>query len=526
MRLMPVNTSTMLMLAVLIIASVATVVQVLPPAPLSAAAPAAQFSAERAIGHIQAIAQQPHPTGSAANAAVRQYIVAELKRLGLATETQRDGDLENVLGRIAGSHSTDAVVLTAHLDSTPQSPGAMDDSSGVAVLLETARVLMLEARMRNSIVFLFTDHEEGGLYGAKAFIARHPRAGDARVVIGFDAGGIGGPGILSATSPNNGWLIRQLAAADPYLVGNSAINALASSSTDFGRAFKPAGFAGYAFDLYWDKRDGPEDNLANLSPASIQHQGYHALALARHFGNLDALADPKEPDVIFFSVLRLFVVIYSAAQARLLAAAAACLAITVLAYGLQQRLLSWRGIGYGALVAIAGALVAALPELLLEHVVGRWEPRVTYDYDHRLIDQPVPMSSIGLSAVGLALLWHAVAGRVRPSSLADRMLGALLPVLAGAVATSIALPALSYGFVWPLMAGLTASANWLYWRARGRWSASIGATLLASLVVNVVVVGPAIVLGLFDQLLLALITLGMLCGLLLPQIQLLTARPH
>ncbi|KAA0256979.1 MAG: M20/M25/M40 family metallo-hydrolase, partial [Chloroflexi bacterium] len=401
---MKTNRVAFVFLVTFISAVVVTVAQTLPPSPLPANAPAAEFSAERAIEHIRVIAQQPHPTGSEENRAVREYILTELTSLGLETETQRDGDLENVLGWIPGTHSADALLLTAHYDSTIQSPGAMDDGSGVAVLLETARVLASAAPMQNTVIFLFTDHEEGGLYGAKAFIARHPWANDVRVVIGFDAGGVSGPGVLSATSPDNGWLIRQLVQADPSIVGSSAINALAYSSSDFGRAFKPAGFSGYAFDLYWDKRDGPEDNLENLSPSSIQHQGYHALSLARRFGNLDSLDDPKEPDMVYFSVLRMFVVSYSSAWAIPMAMAVTGLFIAVLAYGLRQGVLSWGGIGYGMFVLLIGLITASLPYLFLEYLVGRWLPGVTRDYDHRLLDQPPQMSVIFLTALALTIL--------------------------------------------------------------------------------------------------------------------------
>ena len=112
-----------------------------------------------------------------------------------------------------------AVMLTAHLDSVAGSPGATDDGSGVAVLLETARALKSGAPLRNTVIFLFTDDEESGLVGAEAFIAHHPWAKEVKVVIGFDAGGLGGPGVLSATSEDNGWLIRQLAQADSFFAG-------------------------------------------------------------------------------------------------------------------------------------------------------------------------------------------------------------------------------------------------------------------------------------------------------------------
>ena len=497
-----------------------SVVQILPPSPLPANAPATEFSAERAIRHIQVIAQEPHPTGSAANEAVRGYILAQLRDLGLETETQRDGELENVLGRIVGSNSSDAVLLTAHLDSTLQSPGASDDASGVAALLETARALRSGAPLRNTVIFLFTDYEEGGWYGAQAFIARHPWAKDVQVVIGLDAGGVSGPGVLSATSAENGWLIRQLAQADPYLVGSSAINALADSRTDFGHAFKPAGFSGYAFDFYWDKRDGPEDDLSRLNPPSVQHQGYHALSLARHLGNLSSLADPKEPDAVYFSVLRLFTVRYPPVWAIPLAMAVMGGFGALLAYGRRQGILSWRGMGYGMVLFFTGLIAASLPALLLE-LAGRWIPGLSADWDHRLVDQPPQMSLIALTALALTILWYALARRMRRTSLPDLTMGALMPLVAGMVIASVALPALSYALTWPLLLGLLACAQWFYGYAHQKHSMMVILGLLLSGAGSVIIVGPAILLALFDQLLLALVSLGALCGFLVPQLSLL-----
>ena len=517
---MRMNRVAFVVLITLISVVFVTLVQTLPPSPLPANVPVNEFSAERAIRHIQVIAKQPHPTGSPANNIVRDYILAQLKRLNLETETQREGDLENVMGRIAGIHSEDAVLLTAHLDSTITSPGAMDDGSGVAVLLETARALMSDARMRNTVLFLFTDYEEGGLYGAKTFIAHHPWTKDVKVVIGFDAGGVSGPGVLSTTSANNGWLVRQLIQADPYIVGSSAINALAYSSTDFGRAFKVAGFSGYAFDLYWDKRDGPGDNIENINPSSIQHQGIHALSLARHLGRLDQLADPKEPDLVYFSVLRLFVMSYSSTWVIPIAMAATGIFIAVLAYGLKQGLVSWGGIGYGTFAMLASWLIASLPFMFLEYLIGPWIPGVTSDYDHRLIDQPPQMIVIVLTALALTILWHSQARRIRKTSLPDLTLGALVPMVFGMAVTCIALPALSYAFTWPLLVGLIAIANWFYWHAHQKNSITVILGLLLSGAISIVIAGPAIWLGLFDQLLLALVSLGALCGFLVPQIHL------
>ena len=46
-----------------------------PPDPLPASAQASEFSAERALSHVQQIAERPHPVGSPAIAEVRDNLV-------------------------------------------------------------------------------------------------------------------------------------------------------------------------------------------------------------------------------------------------------------------------------------------------------------------------------------------------------------------------------------------------------------------------------------------------------------------
>ena len=53
-----------------------------PPAPRGGDAPAAEFSAARAMADVRQIARAPHPTGSAENARVRAYLVQRLETLG------------------------------------------------------------------------------------------------------------------------------------------------------------------------------------------------------------------------------------------------------------------------------------------------------------------------------------------------------------------------------------------------------------------------------------------------------------
>ena len=65
------------------------------------------------------------------------------------------------------------VMVTAHWDTVASSPGVDDNGSGVAALLETARILANRGRedvILNTVIFASLDKEEVGCEGAKALI--------------------------------------------------------------------------------------------------------------------------------------------------------------------------------------------------------------------------------------------------------------------------------------------------------------------------------------------------------------------
>jgi hypothetical protein len=81
--------------------------------------------------------------------------------------------VENVLGIQRGRNADRYVIVGAHIDSrvtdvmdaTSDSPGANDDASGVALVLEAARILSKE-RFDATIVYAVFSAEEQGLWGA------------------------------------------------------------------------------------------------------------------------------------------------------------------------------------------------------------------------------------------------------------------------------------------------------------------------------------------------------------------------
>ena len=192
-----------------------------PPAALSASAPQSVFSAERAMKHVLAIAQRPHPIGSAEHDQVRDYLLAQLRILGLEPQVQNTtgvgtryadaGRVQNILSRMPGRQSGGpAVFLVAHYDSVEAGPGAGDDGAGVAAILETVRALQAGAPLVHDVVVLFTDGEESDLLGAAAFVREHPWAKNVAMVLNLEAGGTTGRSLMFETGLGNLDTVRVL----------------------------------------------------------------------------------------------------------------------------------------------------------------------------------------------------------------------------------------------------------------------------------------------------------------------------
>ena len=80
----------------------------------------------------------------------------------------------NIIAELPGPRDAPTILVGAHYDTRVGCPGAIDDASGVAVLLEAARVLSPHRdALRKTIRFVGFGLEEGGLQGAKAYIGAH-----------------------------------------------------------------------------------------------------------------------------------------------------------------------------------------------------------------------------------------------------------------------------------------------------------------------------------------------------------------
>lgn len=424
-----------------------------PPPAIGAGAPATEFSSARALKHLSVIAQRPHPVGSAEHQIVFDYLVREVSRLHGRPEIQtaRVGEnsqpLENILVRLKGSNSGGkALMLTAHYDSVASSPGASDDGAGVVTLLETLRALKARSRLKNDVIFLFSDGEELGALGARAFIDQHSWAKDVALVLNFEARGSGGPVFMFETSRSNGTLIEELSRVAPRPFTNSLMEELyrrMGNLTDL-TVFKAAGLAGLNFayiDSAWNYHN-PRDNLSNIDERSIQHQGSYALALTRHFGDLD-LGNIEGPDVIYFDVLGCKVFFYPQTWNLPLTVILVLLAVGVSILGLRGGRVAFSGLMFAMLLFVVSSVCVLIVTMLLSSLLPAVGPSAVYYFWVLLL-------LIASMVLGVYVL---AARRIGINELSA---GALLVLVLVAVTVNLALPGGSFLLTWPLVFSLIA----------------------------------------------------------------------
>lgn len=276
------------------------------------------FQIERAQKHIKTITNRPHYVGTEAHSEVRSYLINELGSMGLEVEIQRGysvgnwGSLSmvhNIMARIKGTASSDALLLLSHYDSNPHSSfGASDDAVGVSVILEGVRNLIQSGKKhKNDIIILFTDAEELGLNGAHLFVKKHPWAKDVGLVLNFEARGSSGPSyMLIETNGGNKNLIESFYSAAPeFPVANSltySIYKMLPNDTDLTVFREEAQIDGFNFAFIDDHFDyhTANDRYVNLDQNSLQHQISYLIPLLNYYSKVDLSTLKSNQEYVYF----------------------------------------------------------------------------------------------------------------------------------------------------------------------------------------------------------------------------------
>ena len=431
MRLVLFLTALMLALALGVAASKT-------PSPRGTDTPATGFSAARAMVDVREIARNPHPVGSADHDRVRDYLTLRMAALGLnpglqavtlspeaLTRLARWGQTSaslsgtNIVGVLPGTDpALPAVLLMAHYDTVADSPGAADDSTGIAATLEAVRAIEARGPVRRSLVLLFTDAEELNLDGARAFFSEHPLRDRIGAVVNLEARGGGGRAMMFETGPGNADTIALFTRAMARADGGSTSTSLAvfvyermPNGTDFTIA-RQRGLAGVnlAFIGRPDQYHAPAATPDALDQGSVQHIGSQALEATDAFLRAPTAPRAGESRVYADILGRIFLSHRPATGWTLLAAA---LALTAFAFwgARHATRLPIADVGRGLLSGLwmlsAGLVTMQAVRLLAGPLAARAETAETY---YGLLRR-LPWIEGGAALTALALALVLMAGR-------------------------------------------------------------------------------------------------------------------
>jgi hypothetical protein len=513
-----------------------------PPAVVPASAPATDFSAERAMEHLRVIAREPHPTGSTANARVRDYIVEQLNSLGLTPDVQKSvsttpwdiggapysaGTIQNVIARLPGTNSTGAVLLMAHYDSVATGPGASDNASGVAALLEILRALLVESSLRNDLIFAFTDGEEDGGLGAQAFVDEYSPAKLVSVALVVDSGGSCGRValVMESRHQQNGWLVRQTAEVLRRPIAASITDdfrSLADSGDDLNLYPKGIEVAASGISGCLTTYHTMKDDAESLDARSVQDLGNSTLALARHLGILDLKHSSLGKATYFTFFDRLL--FYPVTWVLPLTLFILVILVSILFLGFRRGRFSARRLAFSFLLWLAALLVngglAALLWWALQarHLVNR-------SFLSAYNATPYGVGFVAFTAAITSTLFVLVRQKIDGANL---VAGAFLLCIVPMVLTCFFAPNASFQFFWPFAAPVLLMGLEVVSNRPDSWPLKVTRLLCAvpALFLFPLLIGYFVTTqnGKMDGVLILVVLTIALLALLAPQLEVLTAR--
>ena len=434
------------------------------PALAACSRSAGVFSEQNARAHVSMLAGTigSRPVGSEANARARAYVIDQLKLYGYEVRVQetdarrpeigRTAHVSNIIATLNGRRP-EAIGLVSHYDSAPESPGAADDGLGVAVVLETARVLAARTDRQWMTCVLVTDGEEASLMGAAALVTDRVIASNLKAYINVEAAGSDGAAVLFQTGPGNGWLTSAWARRAPHPRGGSfgiEVYRRLPNDTDFtilARENIPGlNFAavddGYS---YHTARDEPD----RLSSDSLRMTGENVVAVATMLEGMD-ITRRQRWEATYFDIGRTSALSYGMVASWIIDAAALLLGVT-----------AWIRV-MSAAVRLAGPMrwtIAAIWSLIGAAVVvfgmiaATWALRAARQVYHPWYAYP-DRSFLLLLAVAISAGW------------AIARIGALLPSRIRRVRD----PIITWSVTLPIWILLAAGATWFAPSAAYLWT--------------------------------------------------------
>ena len=267
--------------------------------------PKKAFSETNSWSHLTKYAATPNEDIAAHRKEIKEYICAELTAAHVnfecdefvAETPQGMRKMANVVATIPSkSDGQKFVILSCHYDLKeiePRMSGANDGGSGVAVLLELARII---EEPNQSVRIVFFDGEEcveeysenDGLYGSRHYAGKLQKNDELKNCIAIINVDMVGDKKLALTLPSNtnNQLYRALKAASVKLKSDGLISQYPGQILDDHVPFQKLGVPAInLIDFDYGKNNRfwhtPEDSIENVSAKSLKQTGDLILALLR-----------------------------------------------------------------------------------------------------------------------------------------------------------------------------------------------------------------------------------------------------
>ncbi|MGV6828410.1 MAG: M20/M25/M40 family metallo-hydrolase [Flavobacteriales bacterium] len=338
-----------------------------------------EFSVKRALVDLKEISKNPHFLGSKDHLRVRNYIVSQLKSLGLEVSIQEGfslntkwkslGKQQNIIAKLKGSGNGKALLLLSHYDSSPAtSLGASDAGSGVVTILESLRAYLSKNKTpKNDIVVLITDGEEIGLNGAKLFVNKHPWAKNIGLVLNFEARGSGGPSnMIVETNGGNHNLIKEFIKANPeYPVASSlmySIYKMLPNDTDSTVFREDGDIDSFFFAFIDDHYDyhTANDSYKNLDRNTLAHQGSYLVPLVNYFADANLNDLKAEADDVYVNFPFIKMIHYPFSWVIPMVVIAILIFILLILNGIKNKRLNTKAMFKGFVPFLTSLLIAGL----------------------------------------------------------------------------------------------------------------------------------------------------------------------
>lgn len=276
---------------------------------LSATAEPNPFSADSAYATIEhlSVTIGPRPMGSEQERRALRWVRDRFARFGADSAfilpftgiDDPDSPINTNSGVAVGifrGRTDTAIVIGGHVDSAgPDIPGADDNASGAAVMLELARIWSGRPR-HYTLIFTAFGGEEKGLLGSKQFVREYADIDSVALMFSLDMAGRGGDiTILSDLSDRQApeWLIRdafridrdqgirRLAYWPHFTTVNMVGRGAGSDHIPFLRAGIPA--IDFTAGLNRSPIHTPQDGIARIETARLAEYGRFVHYLLLHY---------------------------------------------------------------------------------------------------------------------------------------------------------------------------------------------------------------------------------------------------